>query len=245
MQKLTLPSRKYESIEKRAGDVFASYGSFDGKEQPSRSFVLREDKGKGKHFLGPIFVTWSRGNISVAGDAGEITLTHYYAMPTFEEAMDWLATAHVDYLLGKSNAVKALDREETWRDMVRWVNEEEINFLQGLGRRRYDDPPTRERAWNRLAAHLDDHSSRSMMRIPYMLETLRAAHRRQVKEILWEFLSGEAGPVVETFVYDFTEDGEMTAAHSYKASDLFKISLLRDFARNYVAKRSSPTTSRG
>jgi hypothetical protein len=68
------------------------------KERQSRSFDFRNPR------LGSFYaysVTWTPGTIVLAGDLGEMTITHWHALHKFKSGMEWLATAHWDYLLSK------------------------------------------------------------------------------------------------------------------------------------------------
>lgn len=58
-------------------------------------------------------LTWTPGKLHLSGDIGELTLTHYHAMPTLDEAIKWARSSDFDYLLGKSDKRKTFDPEGT------------------------------------------------------------------------------------------------------------------------------------
>lgn len=91
---------------------------------PSKSWYLSEP-GKGSCYA--YSVTWSSpGVLALAGDLGELTITHTSAMPTWWNAVDWLGGAKGggdwDYHLSKSNARQEYDADETaaaiWADVI-------------------------------------------------------------------------------------------------------------------------------
>lgn len=90
-------------------------GRHEMREQPSRSFWFSEP-GKGSIYA--FGLTWAPGTLALSGDLGELVLTHYHAMPTLEAAVGWAASADADYLLGKSNRKKSIDREATIEGIV-------------------------------------------------------------------------------------------------------------------------------
>ncbi|AZO48023.1 hypothetical protein [Mesorhizobium sp. M4B.F.Ca.ET.058.02.1.1] len=78
-------------------------------------------------------LTWTPGQLVLTGDCDELTLTHYNAMPTFEEAIRWITecSEDFDYLLGKSSAQRGYDQEETFHWFKQMINEELFNTLLG------------------------------------------------------------------------------------------------------------------
>jgi hypothetical protein len=67
-------------------------------------------------------LTWTPGQLVLTGDIGELTLTHYHAMPTFEKMLDWAKGSDFDYLLGKSDKRRKFDADKTakqiWGDVI-------------------------------------------------------------------------------------------------------------------------------
>lgn len=82
-----------------------------------RAHTFRRASGDSNHWFR---LTWTPGHLSLVGDIGEMTLTHYSALATFEGGVRWAARADYDYLMGKSDKVtiKELDRAETARDII-------------------------------------------------------------------------------------------------------------------------------
>jgi transposase-like protein len=77
-------------------------------------------------------VTWTPGTLVLSGDIDEFTVTHYHAMPTIEQTLDWLDGIHFDYLMGKSSAKKEYDADETLRTIIHFANEDAVPSLRAL-----------------------------------------------------------------------------------------------------------------
>lgn len=85
-------------------------------ERQSRSFDFRTP-GKGSSYA--YSLTWSPGSVTLAGDLGEMTVTHWQALWTFKEGMAWLAGSEWDYLLGKAGTkADVIDVEGTVNDIL-------------------------------------------------------------------------------------------------------------------------------
>lgn len=69
-------------------------------------------------------LTWTPGHMTIVGDLGELTVVHYHAMPTLEEACKWLDTPDFGYLLSKTNVKKEFDRDSTVASLWRLLTEE-------------------------------------------------------------------------------------------------------------------------
>lgn len=76
-------------------------------------------------------LTWTPGHLTITGDIGEITLTHYQAMQTFDAALDWASTSDVHYLLGKSDKRQVLQVEDTLDKLKRTISEEIVEAVVG------------------------------------------------------------------------------------------------------------------
>lgn len=83
-----------------------------------QAFTFRRENGSSNHWFR---LTWSPGHLSLVGDIGDLTLTHYSALASFESGIRWAARADYQYLMEKSDkaVVKELDREETVEDILR------------------------------------------------------------------------------------------------------------------------------
>lgn len=89
-------------------------------------------------YYGWFYILFAPGVVVLAGDAGDLRLEHYNAMPTLAAALRWLhGRGDNDYLLGKSSARRKLDRGATARFLLNTARDE----LKGLGgrARRADD----------------------------------------------------------------------------------------------------------
>lgn len=68
-------------------------------------------------------LTWTPGHMTLVGDLGEMTVVHYQAMPTLEEACNWLQSPDFNYLLSKTNHQKKFDRDLTIADVWHMISE--------------------------------------------------------------------------------------------------------------------------
>lgn len=92
------------------------------KERQCRSFHFSTPSKGGIYAFS---LTWTPGSMVLAGDLGEMHLTHYHAMgDTAVKSFDWVATSHPDYLLGKSDAKKVYDRDATWETIKSYMDDE-------------------------------------------------------------------------------------------------------------------------
>lgn len=76
-------------------------------------------------------LTWTPGHMTIVGDLGELTVVHYHAMRTLEEACNWLQSPDLNYLLSKTNVQKEYDPDETLEYLREWLNEEVIEACLG------------------------------------------------------------------------------------------------------------------
>ncbi len=76
-------------------------------------------------------LTWSPGVISVAGDIGELTITHGYDLGKFEDAIRWVANADYDYLMSKSGVQKVYDADATYEDLIADANRPVVECVMG------------------------------------------------------------------------------------------------------------------
>lgn len=67
-------------------------------ERKSRSFDFRTP-GKGSIYA--YSLTWTPGTFVLAGDIGELTITHWHAMHDFKAAIAWVSGSDWSYLLSK------------------------------------------------------------------------------------------------------------------------------------------------
>lgn len=92
------------------------------KEPPSKSWRVGPPDGSSVYAF---TVTWTPGVLALAGDLGELTLIHYNAMPTWQQAVQWADGAGVDYLLEKSNAKHEFDREGSITSLIHIADEDQ------------------------------------------------------------------------------------------------------------------------
>lgn len=77
-------------------------------------------------------VTWTPGTLVLSGDIGELTITHWHAMPTLLDTIDWLRAADHEYLMGKSSAKREYDQEETLAWIILSANEQAGDSMKAL-----------------------------------------------------------------------------------------------------------------
>ena len=68
-------------------------------------------------------VVWLPGNLHLSGDLGELAVTHYHAMPTWDAAVDWVSGADFHYLMEKSDAKDEFNQRRTAMEMVRMAED--------------------------------------------------------------------------------------------------------------------------
>lgn len=85
---------------------------------PSKNWTIRGER-PGEYWFN---VTWTKGHLALSGDVGELTLTHYHALPTWVRAVDWVHESDVHYLLGKSNAKREYNHEASVERLVRMAD---------------------------------------------------------------------------------------------------------------------------
>ena len=145
------------SRERAIEDANRNLGKHVIREEPVRSFRFfcpyvnkKVEKGRVDHrpgfvtFLPPIdkgsfsysstycfTLTWTPGHMTILGDIGELVVVHYHAMPTLEEACKWLQSSDFNYLLSKTNVQRQYNRDGTWEEFRRGLNEEVLEHLLG------------------------------------------------------------------------------------------------------------------
>jgi len=93
-------------------------------EVPSKTWMVSRPERRVPYWF---YVTWTPGHLFLSGDLFNMSLTHYHAMPTAEEAIGWVATGSIHYLLEKSDAEKIFDPEATKEDIVRMADDDVEN----------------------------------------------------------------------------------------------------------------------
>jgi hypothetical protein len=107
-----------EHDQKMIDDAFAGHSLIKNSE--SKSWLMQNPDSHGYWFR----VTWCPGSLSVSGDVGEIVLTHYQAMPTWQDAVKWVRGACHGYLMQKSNKERHFDEEDTVKQVINMANEQ-------------------------------------------------------------------------------------------------------------------------
>jgi len=90
-------------------------------EVPSKTWMVSRSE---RHVPYWFYVTWTPGHLFLSGDLSNMSLTHYHAMPTAEEAIGWVADGNIEYLLEKSDAEKIFDHEATKENIIRMAEDD-------------------------------------------------------------------------------------------------------------------------
>ncbi|KZL29434.1 hypothetical protein [Pseudovibrio sp. WM33] len=98
------------------------------KEAPVRSFELRNANGSSCYWFN---VTWTPGVLTLAGDLGDMTVTHYHAMSTFEEAVHWIDDIALSYLCEKASRRRSYSPELTTKSIIQDLNEPVLDEILG------------------------------------------------------------------------------------------------------------------
>jgi len=89
-------------------------------------------------------LTWTPGHMTIVGDIGELTVVHYHAMPTLEEACEWLLSPDYHYLLSKTKERQKFDSEKTiediWRCFTSEVEDAKKYYAEELARWEAEKP---------------------------------------------------------------------------------------------------------
>ena len=98
-------------------------------ERRSRSFDFSHWKGGSIYAFS---LTWTPGSLTIAGDIGELTLTHFSAITDLEPSLRWAARGDADYLLGKSGRRPSYDVDQTFIDIIQMANERAGDAMKSL-----------------------------------------------------------------------------------------------------------------
>jgi len=98
--------------------TFADHSS--PTELPCKSWRVRNPT-KSSHWFN---ITWTPGFLLLSGDVDEMVITHYHAMPTWKEAVLWIDSCDLDYLMEKSDKKKEFNLERTIKDVFYMAEEE-------------------------------------------------------------------------------------------------------------------------
>lgn len=121
----------YEARKSSIAECAIRLQSHMVRERISRSWTLHAVRPDGSYDSNLAYsVTWTPGTIVLAGDIGELTITHYNAAATLEGAVTWLHGAGFDYLMSKSDAKEVFDKEATLAFIVEMANDEAIHSMR-------------------------------------------------------------------------------------------------------------------
>lgn len=105
------------SYDKGRRDLRPGFATFEPKEGAKFSYTS----------FYAFNLTWTPGHMTLVGDLGTLTIVHYNAMPTLEQACEWLLNPDYGYLLSKTKLEQAFDKDLTidrlWGEMIENVEE--------------------------------------------------------------------------------------------------------------------------
>lgn len=85
----------------------------------SRAFDFRQPGNS--HYA--YSLTWTGGSLALAGDCGELVITHYEALRNLKSGLRWAAGSDYDYLLSKTSRRQTYDADATAREIIHALNE--------------------------------------------------------------------------------------------------------------------------
>jgi hypothetical protein len=241
--------RQYRDRRDTAKNSVAEWcGKHVVREEPVRSFRFHDVKvkasyDKGRSDLRPGFIvyspkegagfsytsfyaftlTWTPGHMTIVGDLGELTIVHYHAMPTFEEACNWLQTSDYDYLLGKANVQREFVRDDTIEDIWRVISEEALQAIEEINKEvagwEKDKPKWNKRA-GMTKAEFDDEMGyweRSSPRNDYRFESVDAP--RDLNRNLWRQHEVDGWRVPDGFYWAFRAWKDLRHSFHFNGTD--------------------------
>lgn len=112
-------------------------------------------------------VFYAPGVVVLTGDAGDIIISHHHALRGLANGLSWLATSDAEYLLGKSDKVRAFSADDTIATLMchfrEAVENEDEDWLRRIADRVF--LPAGDAAAYR--AHLETQAEESLSEIYY------------------------------------------------------------------------------
>lgn len=103
----------------------------------SKTFLFSASGGARTHRW--FNLTWAPGTLTLTGDVGEMTITHYNALAEFEEGIAWAANSDYDYLLGKAGVTPdVLHHERTIDYLLETASERALEARRAQRAERLD-----------------------------------------------------------------------------------------------------------
>ena len=107
-------------------------------ERLSRSFHFKQAM-PGDQYHYAFSLTWTPGMLILDGDLGQMTISHWSAMKSFDNMLGWINGSSVDYLFEKAGVEMVYDAVGTAKEMVAVANREALPSLRGLRDRRREE----------------------------------------------------------------------------------------------------------
>jgi hypothetical protein len=122
----------YQERKARIAEYSERFAGHKGAARVSKSWHFNTTNKDGSYNSAYAFaVTWTPGSVFLAGDLGELTITHYNAAKTLDGTISWIGGSDFDYLMGKSDAKEEFDPVATCDHIVYLANEEAYDSMRG------------------------------------------------------------------------------------------------------------------
>jgi len=171
--------------------------------------------GKPDHFCYGFRIVWLPGALHLSGDLDELTVVHYVAMPTWAQAVNWVAGAHFDYLLSKSTAQKDFNQRKTVAELLRRADEQ----LEHSGS---------SDEWEHIFAYLDGFFSQGNVFDAQAHDPMRPEDRAEAATLLLDEAYLDFSP--ETLYHSFDEI-DWNGVYDYKPQARWQYEALQLWAR--------------
>lgn len=183
-----------EHDQKMVTDAFRNHSLVMNAE--SKSWHVKNPTRSEYWFM----VTWCPGSLTLSGDVGELTLTHYHAMPTWQEAVKWVSGADHGYLMQKSDKKRVFNEEETIKQII-YMADEHLN--------EYGD----DSIWKKLAELTNFPASNHQDDREEIIETLPCGYFESPRD-----------------VYEFMDDADWTGSYTYEIGTYYQYEALQVWA---------------
>lgn len=171
--------------------------------------------GKPGEFCYGFRVVWLPGVLHLSGDLDELTVTHYVAMPTWPQAVNWVSDASFDYLMSKSTAQKEFNQRRTVAELIRQADEQ------------LEHSDSRDE-WERIFAYLDGFFSSGVVFDAQAQDPTRPEDRAKAASLLLDEAYMDVTP--ETTYHSF-EQIDWSGVYDYKPQARWQYEALQLWAR--------------
>ena len=115
----------YEAVDRQAAEAFVGHVCEETKLVRTHLF---KSPGRQEYWFR---VTWLPGQLLLTGDLGCLSVTHYHALPSFEDAVKWMRGACFEYMMEKTGVQRSYDRDATLA-AVNEMTREDADLAQSI-----------------------------------------------------------------------------------------------------------------